>query len=63
MISDWERVKYIIEAMLDVARNGRQESDKTDKYTYMNGIYSGQVTVLEILHKIVAEEVRKESLR
>lgn len=63
MISDWERVKCIIEAMLDVARKGKQESDKTDRYTYMNGIYSGQEVVLEILHKIVAEEVRKEGLR
>lgn len=60
MISDWARVKCVIEAMLDVARKGKQESDK---YTYMNGIYSGQEIVLEILYKTVSEEVRKEELR
>ena len=60
MISDWERVKCIIEAMLDVARRGKQVSDT---YTFVNGLYSGQESALEILHKIVAEEVRKESLR
>lgn len=60
MISDWERVKNVIEAMLDVAKKGKQESDG---YTFMNGLYSGQEIALEILHKIVAEEVRKESLR
>lgn len=62
MISDWERIKSVIQAMLDVARKGKQESDKSDKYTYMNGIYSGQEVVLEILYKIVTEEVRKEKL-
>ena len=62
MISDWERMKCVIQAMLDVARKGKQESDKSDKYTYMNGIYSGQEVVLEILYKIVTEEIRKEKL-